>query len=172
MSDMEDDDMEGDDMEGDADVASVGPELRGSGEHTAVRIDKWLWAARFFKTRSIAATAIAGGKVELNGVRAKRSKHVRIGDRIQVRKGCYLFEVTVAALSDRRGSAQVAMRLYQESDDSIAAREKIAQARALERAMSLPPVKAPVRIPIRGRPTKKDRRALRRMKEGEPGIGR
>jgi ribosome-associated heat shock protein Hsp15 len=130
-----------------------------------VRIDKWLWAARFFKTRSVAATAIAGGKVDLNGVRAKRSKVVHVGDRISVRKEPYLFELTVRGLSHHRGPAPEAQRLYEESEASVEARKVIAEERALERAAALPPVK----IPVKGRPTKRDRRALARFK-GEPDL--
>lgn len=126
-----------------------------------VRIDKWLWAARFFKTRSIAATAISNGKVELNGERTKRSKQVRAGDVLRIRKGMYEHEVVIQALAERRGSATLAQTLYQETEDSVAAREELAERMRLERA-SAP---TPIFKYGKGRPTKRDRRALQRLKE-------
>ena len=121
-----------------------------------VRIDKWLWAARFFKTRSIAAEAVSGGKVELNGTRPKASKELRIGDTLRIRLGPFIHSVTVRALSDRRGPATVAAQLYDESEESIAARAALRAQHAL----------APTpQYDDRGRPTKKDRRALSAMEE-------
>jgi ribosome-associated heat shock protein Hsp15 len=117
-----------------------------------VRIDKWLWAARFYKTRSQAAEAVDGGKVELNGVRAKPAKEVKIGDEVRVRLGPYEHQVTVRGLSDKRGPARVAQALYEESADSIAAREKLREDHRLAPAMFV--------YEEKGRPTKKDRRAL------------
>jgi ribosome-associated heat shock protein Hsp15 len=92
-----------------------------------VRIDKWLWAARFFKTRSIAADAISGGKVELNGERTKPAKLLQVGDEVRLRLGPYEHIVLVRGLSERRGPATDAMRLYEETPASIAARAKHAE---------------------------------------------
>ncbi|WP_245559227.1 RNA-binding S4 domain-containing protein [Chitiniphilus shinanonensis] len=117
-----------------------------------VRLDKWLWASRFFKTRSLATDAIDGGHVHLNGERAKPARSVRIGDllRIQVPHG--EFEVEVMALSDRRGGADIARTLYRETEQSAARRE----ATTLERELA-PQFDHPL---SKGRPTKKWRRQL------------
>ena len=90
------------------------------------RIDQWLWAARFFKTRALAAEAIDGGKVQVNGNRAKRSKTVRCGDRVRIRKAAYEWTVAVTAISERRGTAAQAATLYDELAESRAAREAVA----------------------------------------------
>lgn len=95
----------------------------------SVRLDKWLWAARFFKTRSLAKTAIDGGKIHCDGVRGKASRLVTVGMSIKVRQGFVEKTVTVMALSEHRGSATIAQTLYQETDDSIQAREAMATAR-------------------------------------------
>ncbi|WNZ56157.1 RNA-binding S4 domain-containing protein [Microbulbifer sp. TRSA007] len=89
-----------------------------------VRIDKWLWAARFFKTRSIAKQAIEGGKVHADGQRVKASKEVTTGVKLSIRQGWDLLEVEVIALSDQRRGAEIARTLYRETEDSIARREK------------------------------------------------
>ncbi|WP_444940476.1 RNA-binding S4 domain-containing protein [Microbulbifer sp. ZKSA004] len=89
-----------------------------------VRIDKWLWAARFFKTRSIAKQAIEGGKVHADGQRVKASKEVTTGVKLSIRQGWDLLEVEVTALSDQRRGADIARTLYRETKDSIARREK------------------------------------------------
>jgi ribosome-associated heat shock protein Hsp15 len=124
-------------------------------ETARVRLDKWLWAARFFKTRAIAATAIETGKVEVNGERTKRAKQLQVGDSLRIRLGPYHHIVTVRALSENRGSAAVAATLYQETEESRKSRE----------AMQLQ-VKAAQLVPgyDRGRPTKKDRREIERLK--------
>ncbi len=120
-----------------------------------VRLDKWLWAARFFKTRSLAADAIAGGKVQLNGDRVKRAKPVQIGDEIRIRQGPYEYQIVVRELSDRRGPATDAAKLYEETPGSRAARETMAlQLKSLHAAF----------VPERGRPTKKDRREIEKLK--------
>lgn len=120
-----------------------------------VRLDKWLWAARFYKTRSLAADAIAGGKVQVNGDRVKRAKPVQIGDEVRVRQGPYEHLILVRALSDRRGPASEAAQLYDEKPESLAAREAMAlQLKSLHAAF----------LPERGRPTKKDRREISRLK--------
>jgi ribosome-associated heat shock protein Hsp15 len=130
----------------------------GDAEDSRVRIDKWLWAARFYKTRSLAAEAIAGGKIQVNGERVKRAKPVQIGDEIRIRQGPYEHHVVVRELSDRRGPAVQAAALYQETEASRAAREEL--------SLQLKSVHA-IFAPARGRPTKKDRREIRRFKGRE-----
>ena len=120
-----------------------------------VRLDKWLWAARFYKTRGLASEAIAGGKVQVNGDRAKRARPVQPGDEIRIRQGPYEHHVVVRALSARRGPASAAAALYEETPASRAAREAMAlQLKSLHAAF----------VPDKGRPTKKDRRELGRLK--------
>jgi ribosome-associated heat shock protein Hsp15 len=120
-----------------------------------VRLDKWLWAARFYKTRSLAAEAIAGGKVQVNGDRVKRAKPVQIGDELRIRQGPYEHLILVRAVSDRRGPASSAAELYEEKLESRAAREAMAiQLKSLHAAF----------VPDRGRPTKKDRRDIEKLK--------
>jgi ribosome-associated heat shock protein Hsp15 len=122
-----------------------------------LRIDKWLWAARFFKTRSLAAQAVDGGRVQLNGQRAKPAKGVAPGDEVVVHIGELEWIVEVRALSARRGPAEEARRLYAERGESKARRQVVVDARkrAPEPAYGL-----------RGRPTKRDRRMLKRFTEG------
>jgi ribosome-associated heat shock protein Hsp15 len=123
-----------------------------------VRLDKWLWAARFYKTRSLAAEAIAGGKVQVNGDRVKRAKPVQIGDELRIRQGPYEHLILVRAVSDRRGPASSAAELYEEKLESRAAREAMAiQLKSLHAAF----------VPDRGRPTKKDRRDIEKLKGRE-----
>ena len=121
-----------------------------------VRIDKWLWAARFFKTRSLAARAVAGGKVQVNGRRVKRAATLRIGDRVRIRKGPDEYQVTVRRLSERRGPAKQAATLYEETAESRLARERLAALRRAGPAYS---------FRQGGRPTKKERRELNRLKQ-------
>ena len=121
----------------------------------SVRVDKWLWAARFFKSRSIAVTAIEGGKVTVNGERVKPSREVKIGDAVRVRLGPYEHVVIVRGISDRRGPAAQAALLHEETAESKTAREKLHW--QLKHA-------APVIDPGEGRPTKKDRRDLNKFK--------
>src|SRR5471032_492838 len=92
-----------------------------------VRIDKWLWAARFFKTRSLAVDAIASGKIEVGGARVKPAKVVQAGDELSIRLGPYIHVVVVRALSERRGPASVAVTLYEETAASYAARAKLSE---------------------------------------------
>ena len=127
------------------------------GENGKVRLDKWLWAARFYKTRSLAADAIEGGKVELNGERVKRAKNVQLGDEVSVRVGPYEHVVVVRGLSERRGPASVAQTLYEETPESGAARATLA-----EQLRMAPPAFV---FEERGRPTKKDRRDLSRLRD-------
>ena len=129
-----------------------------TGTENRPRLDKWLWAARFYKTRALAAEAIGGGKVHLNGDRAKRAKPVQIGDEVRIRLGPYEHTVVVRRLSDRRGPAVEAITLYEETQESRAARETMAlQLKSLHAAF----------LPERGRPTKKDRRQINKLKGRE-----
>lgn len=121
-----------------------------------VRIDKWLWAARFFKTRSLAADAVDNGKVKLAGERIKPARAVRLDDLLTIDNGAETWEVTVLGISDKRGAAPVARLLYQESAASVARRENDAEARKSYREPG---------TTIKGRPTKRDRRAI--SKAGE-----
>jgi ribosome-associated heat shock protein Hsp15 len=118
--------------------------------HT-VRVDRWLWAARFFKTRALAAAAVAGGKVHVNGTRAKPAKPLKVGDALRVRVGPYEWLLTVRALSERRGPPREAQLLYDESPAGRAARERLAEAHKMAPAPT---------YQGKGRPTKKDRRKL------------
>ena len=91
-------------------------------DSSGIRLDKWLWAARFFKTRSLAAKAIAGGKVQVNGRRPKRASALNLGDRVRIRKGPYEFHVRVRKTSEHRGPAAEAATLYEETPESVARR--------------------------------------------------
>lgn len=126
-------------------------------ESEAVRLDKWLWAARFFKTRSLAAEAIGGGKVEINGDRAKPSRIVRSGDKLCVRRGTYEWTVIVKDVSRLRGPAPQAQLLYEETEESLRQREEFVAQMKLER---------PADFDSWGRPSKKDRRDIARFKRG------
>lgn len=117
----------------------------------SVRIDKWLWAARFFKTRSMATDAVDGGKVRLNGERIKPARGVRPGDTLEIDNGSTEWEVVVRDLADKRGSAAIAQTLYQETERSVAEREKKAEQRRFFREPG---------ESIKGRPTKRDRRLI------------
>ena len=119
------------------------------------RIDKWLWAARFYKTRSLATEAVLGGRVHVGGVRVKPSRDVKLGEMLEITQGTVRRVVEVKGLGDRRGSAAVAATLYAETPESIAAREE----EALHRRLS-----APV---FGGRPTKVDRRRLDALRRGQ-----
>jgi len=122
-----------------------------------LRIDKWLWAARFFKTRSLASDAVEGGKVHLNGIRVKPAKTINIGDMLEIRIGCFQFVVAVHGLSARRGPASEAAKLYEETAESRAVRE------ALAAQMKAGPSPGE---DIQGRPTKRDRRLIHRFTGG------
>lgn len=100
----------------------------------SVRLDIWLWAARFFKTRSLAKTAIENGKIDIGGQRAKPSRSVKVGDDLQIVRGEETFSITVAALASQRGKASVAITLYEEGEASRAARQQQHEQRAAERA--------------------------------------
>jgi ribosome-associated heat shock protein Hsp15 len=123
-----------------------------------VRLDKWLWAARFYKTRSIAAEAVETGKVEVNGERAKRAKQLQVGDSLRIRLGPYNHIVVVCALSERRGPASVAATLYEETAEGRKAREAMqVQVKAAQSASGYES----------GRPTKKDRRDIEKLRRRE-----
>jgi ribosome-associated heat shock protein Hsp15 len=125
---------------------------------SSVRLDKYLTAARFFKTRALAAQAISAGKVEVNDVRAKPAKSLTVGDRLRVRKGPFEFLLTVRLLSDRRGPPATAARLYEEDPAGKATREKLAH------QLRIAPTPT---FEGRGRPTKRDRRELERLRDDD-----
>jgi ribosome-associated heat shock protein Hsp15 len=121
----------------------------------ALRMDKWLWAARFFKTRALAARACELGRIHSNGIEAKPAREVRVGDRLEVRNDAGEFQIEVMELSAMRGPAAAAQKLYHESDESRAARMKAAEeARAMRQFAPAPA----------GRPTKRDRRRIIRFR--------
>ncbi len=124
----------------------MGAEVEG------LRIDKWLWAARFYKTRSLAAEEIGKGRVQLNGQEAKASREVKVGDRVRLRQGPVLRDIVVRGLSAQRGPAPVAQQLYEETPESLAAREAAAQQRRF--------AAEPAQAIEQGRPTKRDRREM------------
>ena len=119
-----------------------------------IRLDKWLWAARFFKTRTLAVAAVAGGKVHAGGQRVKPAHAVRMGEVLSIQRGPDQYIVTVKALSDRRGPAKEAVLLYEESIESRERREALGEQRRLSQFGSPPPT---------GRPTKQDRRRIVRF---------
>ncbi len=131
--------------------------MKSNDNNEKFRIDKWLWAARFFKTRSLAADAIDSGKIYLNDVRIKPAKLVTIGDMLKIRMGHYQYEIEVLALSNRRGSATIAHQLYRETDQSQRQRESIATQMKAQ----------PQPFLSKGRPTKRDRREIERFKRKE-----
>jgi len=120
------------------------------------RLDKWLWVARFFKTRALAAAAIDGGRIERNGEKAKRGKPVRPGDTLRIRLGPYEHRITVLAVAAQRGPASVAAGLYQEDPESRAARERLHEQHRLAAALH--------GGTDRGRPTKRDRREIQKAR--------
>jgi len=120
-------------------------------EAPEVRIDKWLWAVRFFKTRALAREAVSGGKVQCNGNRVKPGRTLKVGDQLKVNRGEELFEITVTVLSDRRVSAPRAQQMYREDEASRQRREAEAEARKRERE---------ARNAASGRPTKRERRQI------------
>ena len=123
---------------------------------TKVRLDRWLWAARFFKTRALAAAAVAGGKVHVNGTRAKPAKQLQVGDALRIRVGPYEWLVTVRALSERRGPPKTVAALYEEAPEGRAARERLAEQHKIAPAPA---------YQGKGRPTKRERREIERLEE-------
>lgn len=142
-------------------LQEVAPVAYGTGmespaDKDRLRLDKWLWAARFFKTRALAAQAISGGKVDVNGDRAKRARPLQPCDTVTVRQGPYEQEVVVRALSSRRGPASEAALLYEETAGSTAARERLAiQMRSISHDF----------VHDKGRPSKKERRDIHRFRD-------
>ncbi len=122
-----------------------------------MRVDKWLWAARFFKTRGLAQQAIEAGRVKLGGARIKAAREVKPGDQLEIATGALRWEVVVQALSARRGPAAEARRLYAESEESRSRRET----QLAERRLTTEPARE-----LPGRPTKRDRRMLERLRRG------
>lgn len=125
----------------------------------SVRIDKWLWAARFFKTRSKAKESIDGGKVHLNGQRTKPSKDIAIGDTLKITQGYDEKVINVLVLSENRRAASIAQTLYEETEDSVKQRELRAEQRRA----------AGQHVASEGRPTKKDRRMIHRFRDNNQG---
>ena len=123
-----------------------------------VRIDKWLWAARFFKTRSAATEAVLGGHVHVGGERVKPAKEIRIGDTVEIRRGELRWTVAVIGVADRRGPATAAATLYEETPESLAAREQERLERRLAR---------PLGADLGARPTKQARRRIEALRRGE-----
>ena len=124
-------------------------------EREPVRVDKWLWAARFFKTRSLATQAVAGGRVEVNGESVKPARALKVGDAIRVRVGVYPHTVIVRELSEHRGPARIAQTLYEETPESRTARERLAEQHRLAGS---------IMREEGGKPSKKDRRELERLR--------
>jgi ribosome-associated heat shock protein Hsp15 len=123
-----------------------------------VRVDKWLWAARFFKTRGLASEAVDGGKVHVNGERVKAARALKLGDRLEIRRGPEEMEVVVVALADHRGPASVAQGLYTETEASAARRQQLADQRRILAAATPRPA---------GRPDKRARRRIIRFRDQE-----
>ena len=121
-----------------------------------VRLDKWLWAARFFKTRSVARDAVSGGKVHLNGNRAKPGRTISVGDELRIQRGDEEFSITIVEDSSRRGPAVVARTLYEESEESLIKRKQLAEQRKLEHQQNATRER---------RPDKRQRRHIVRFKK-------
>ncbi len=128
-----------------------------------VRVDKWLWAARFYKTRGAATEAVLGGHVQIDGERVKPARDVTVGDRLEIRRGQQRWTVDVTGLAERRGPASVAATLYEETPESAAERERRTAERRLAR---------PVGADLTERPTKRDRRRLDALRQGVSRRGR
>jgi ribosome-associated heat shock protein Hsp15 len=129
--------------------------MKVDSERTSVRLDTWLWAARFFKTRALASAAIGGGKVEVNDAPVKRAKQLRVGDHVRLRKGPFEYRLRVLGLAEHRGPPRVAAALYEEDPDAKRLRERLAEQLRLAPSM---------RYEGKGRPTKKERREIERLK--------
>jgi ribosome-associated heat shock protein Hsp15 len=124
-----------------------------------VRIDKWLWAARFYKTRTLAANAVTNGRIKLNGARIKPSKQIKLNDKLIIQLAPFSWDIQVTSLADRRLSAVLAKTLYEESTESQRARAELTELLKLERKQNIPVQK--------GRPTKRDRKQIIRFKQKE-----
>jgi ribosome-associated heat shock protein Hsp15 len=126
--------------------------------HVGVRLDAWLWAARFFRSRTLAKEAVGGGKVEVNGATGKPARAMKIGDALRITRGEERYEIELLALSSRRGSAVEAQAMYRETEESIAAREQAREQRRLSGSdLAKPP----------GRPDKRARRLIHRFTSGK-----
>ncbi|MEE9352029.1 MAG: S4 domain-containing protein [Thiotrichaceae bacterium] len=139
-------------------AATKRKQVKGKSSLTSVRLDKWLWAARFFKTRKLAGEAVGGGKIHLNGVRVKPAKNVLCGDQLEITRGIDLFSVEVLSLNDKRRPAREARLLYEESVESIEKREAAQELRKLAGDSVLYSSK---------KPDKRQRRMIRQFKEGQ-----
>jgi ribosome-associated heat shock protein Hsp15 len=128
-----------------------------------VRVDRWLWAARFFKTRGLATEAVTGGRVQVNGARAKPAKNIHVGDMLEITVGALRRTVEVTGLAERRGSATVAATLYAETPESIEARDQFVLERRLAR---------PLGADLGARPTKLARRRLDALRRAQRRRGR
>lgn len=128
-------------------------------EESQVRLDKWLWAARFFKTRAQASQAVAGGKIQVGGLRVKSSRAVVVGDVLRIQKEQEEFIIAVRALSNQRRGAPEAQLLYEETEESLAARLQARETRRLLRVVGAGPP---------GRPGKRDRRLIRKFIKKDP----
>ena len=124
-----------------------------------VRIDKWLWAARFYKTRTLAANAVTNGRIKLNGARIKPSKQIKLNDKLIIQSAPFSWDIQVTSLADRRVSAVLAKTLYEESTESQSARAELTELLKLEKKQNIPVQK--------GRPTKRDRKQIIRFKQKE-----
>jgi ribosome-associated heat shock protein Hsp15 len=124
-----------------------------------VRIDKWLWAARFYKTRTLAANAVTNGRIKLNGARIKPSKQIKLNDKLIIQLAPFSWDIQVTSLADRRVSAVLAKTLYEESTESQSARAELTELLKLEKKQNIPVQK--------GRPTKRDRKQIIRFKQKE-----
>jgi ribosome-associated heat shock protein Hsp15 len=124
-----------------------------------VRIDKWLWAARFYKTRTLAANAVTNGRIKLNGARIKPSKQIKLNDKLIIQSAPFSWDIQVTSLADRRVSAVLAKTLYEESTESQSARAELIELLKLEKKQNIPVQK--------GRPTKRDRKQIIRFKQKE-----
>lgn len=130
--------------------------VEADGGHERARIDKWLWAARFYKTRALAVSALENGRVLVNGARVKPAKALALGDMLAIRMGPYTHEVEVLGLSGKRGPASEAQKLYRETEESRAKRAALALELKAQQQYSV----------LKGRPTKKDRRDIEKAKTG------
>lgn len=137
-------------------ASPVPPKAHDSSD--ALRLDRWLWAARFYKTRPLASAAVKGGKIDVNGTRAKPAKLIRAGDELTIQKDPYRYVVVVRGLSDRRLSAPLAQALYEETRNSVANRELLGQQLKAQADVFRAP---------RARPSKRARRELERLRRGE-----
>jgi ribosome-associated heat shock protein Hsp15 len=124
-----------------------------------VRIDKWLWAARFYKTRTLAANAVTNGRIKLNGARIKPSKQIKLNDKLIIQSAPFSWDIQVTSLADRRVSAVLAKTLYEDSTESQSARAELTELLKLEKKQNIPVQK--------GRPTKRDRKQIIRFKQKE-----